>query len=427
MVGYLVPRRCRRNGTATYLFSPVTNMWTASVQDTSSLSVYTAGAGVTYDSKRGLLMAFGGNNYVTSAATPQLWSYSVTQNTWTRLSDAPVAAMAPSFAYDSHHDVFLALVGNNTYIYNPATNQWSQFPASLNRPVTEQLWQTVVHDPAHDLFVFEGGTSDVPLIALFRYQPGVTPPLTFDTTSPNVAITLPANGGTVTGLVTISANATDSAVSDSTDPRGVVGVQFQVDGTQIGSIVATTPYQVFWNSTTVANGAHTLSATAIDEVGNTATTSISVTVNNPPNPPVLANVSVTSITGSTATISWTTSARTDTQVAYGLNSAYGALSGYGSSFVTSHSVILSGLSPLTVYHFQALSRDSLGNLGSSSGDLTFTTADETVGPRTVLQLHADNSEVSGTTNGSIVTPSVTPSGLTGKVVVNGGSINFTPA
>src|SRR5205823_4144801 len=37
-------------------------------------------------------------------------------------------------------------------------------------------------------------------------------------------------------------------------------------------------------------------------------------------------------------------------------------------------------------------------------------------------------EVNGMTNGSIVTPSVTPVGFTGKVVVNGaGSVNFTPA
>ena len=46
----------------------------------------------------------------------------------------------------------------------------------------------------------------------------------------------------------------------------------------------------------------------------------------------------------------------------------------------------------------------------------------------LLQLHADATEVSGVTNGSVVTPSIAPAGFTGKVVVHGsGSVNFTPA
>jgi hypothetical protein len=48
------------------------------------------------------------------------------------------------------------------------------------------------------------------------------------------------------------------------------------------------------------------------------------------------------------------------------------------------------------------------------------------GPALQLQLNA--SEVSGTQNGSTVTPSIGPAGLTGTVVVNsGGSVNFAPA
>ena len=68
-----------------------------------------------------------------------------------------------------------------------------------------------------------------------------------------------------------------------------------------------------------------------------------------------------------------------------------------------------------------------GNL-ASSGDFTFTTAAPPVGPQPLLQIHADASEVSGVTNGSIVTPSTAPPGFTGTVVVNGaGSVNFAPA
>lgn len=43
----------------------------------------------------------------------------------------------------------------------------------------------------------------------------------------------------------------------------------------------------------------------------------------------------------------------------------------------------------------------------------------------LLQIQGNSTEVAGVTNGSVVTPAAAPSGLTGKVVVNGsGSVNF---
>ena len=43
-------------------------------------------------------------------------------------------------------------------------------------------------------------------------------------------------------------------------------------------------------------------------------------------------------------------------------------------------------------------------------------------------MHLDAMEVSGVTNGSVVTPAVAPPGFTGSVMVNGsGSVNFAPA
>jgi hypothetical protein len=48
--------------------------------------------------------------------------------------------------------------------------------------------------------------------------------------------------------------------------------------------------------------------------------------------------------------------------------------------------------------------------------------------RGLLEINGNSSEVSGLTNGSIVTPTIAPTGFTGTVVVNGtGSVNFTPA
>jgi hypothetical protein len=94
-----------------------------------------------------------------------------------------------------------------------------------------------------------------------------------DTTPPTVSITAPAGGSTASGTVTISANAADNVA--------VASVQFLVDGTAVGSPVTASPYSVSWDSTTVSNGTHALSATATDTSSNSATsTAVSVTVSN---------------------------------------------------------------------------------------------------------------------------------------------------
>ena len=44
------------------------------------------------------------------------------------------------------------------------------------------------------------------------------------------------------------------------------------------------PYGVSWNTTTVANGTHTLTAVARDAAGNTTTSTVNVTVANQRHP-----------------------------------------------------------------------------------------------------------------------------------------------
>jgi len=86
-------------------------------------------------------------------------------------------------------------------------------------------------------------------------------------------MTGPLAGATVSGKVSLSASATDNV--------GVAGVQFMLDGVNLGVQVTTPPYAVTWDTTTAASGAHTLSAVARDTSGNTGTsTSVTVTVAN---------------------------------------------------------------------------------------------------------------------------------------------------
>jgi phosphodiesterase/alkaline phosphatase D-like protein len=89
-------------------------------------------------------------------------------------------------------------------------------------------------------------------------------------------------------------------------------------------------------------------------------------------PPVISGVGTGSVSTSGAIISWTTDEAADSLVEYGLTSSYGASSTL-SSLVVSHSVSLAGLAAGTTYHFRVKSRDTAGNLATSS-DFTFTTA-----------------------------------------------------
>ena len=94
-----------------------------------------------------------------------------------------------------------------------------------------------------------------------------------DTTAPTVSVTSPSSGATVTATVSVSATASDNV--------GVVGVQFLLDGANLGAEVTTAPYALNWNTTSASNGAHTISARARDAAGNQATSAaVSVTVSN---------------------------------------------------------------------------------------------------------------------------------------------------
>ncbi|MBI2216471.1 MAG: right-handed parallel beta-helix repeat-containing protein, partial [Candidatus Rokubacteria bacterium] len=116
---------------------------------------------------------------------------------------------------------------------------------------------------------------------------------TADTTPPTVALTAPAAGSTVSGTVTLTATATDNV--------GVASVQFTVDGVNAGAADTTAPYSVAWDTTTAANGTHTLAAIARDAAGNTRTaTAVTVTVSNSTADTTRPKVSITAPTaGST--------------------------------------------------------------------------------------------------------------------------------
>jgi hypothetical protein len=188
-----------------------------------------------------------------------------------------------------------------------------------------------------------------------------------DTTPPSVSVTSPANGSSVSGNVTVVAGATDAS--------GIAGVQFRLDGANLGPEVTSPPYQTVWSTAATPAGAHALTAVARDAHGNTATSpAVTVTVGaNDTSAPVLSSIAASGITAATAAITWTTNEGADSQVDYGPTTAYGQSTSLDPALLTAHAQSLSGLSASTVYHYRVRSRDAAGN-PSVSTDRTFVTA-----------------------------------------------------
>lgn len=112
--------------------------------------------------------------------------------------------------------------------------------------------------------------------------------VTRDTTAPTVTMTSPAANATVSGTVTIGASASDAV--------GVSRVEFYRDGTLL-SASNVAPYSYSWNTTTVANGSHTLSVRAYDLSGNVGQSSQrTVTVSNTISAPTITTAGLASAT-----------------------------------------------------------------------------------------------------------------------------------
>jgi chitodextrinase len=94
-----------------------------------------------------------------------------------------------------------------------------------------------------------------------------------DQGTPTISIVSPTAASFVNGNVMVNASATDNV--------GVAGVQFKLDGVNLGSEVTASPYVINWNTSGASNGAHSLTAVARDASGNTKTSAaVSVTVDN---------------------------------------------------------------------------------------------------------------------------------------------------
>ena len=129
-----------------------------------------------------------------------------------------------------------------------------------------------------------------------------------DTTPPTVNVSAPASGATVAGAASFTADADDAG--------GVQKVDFMIDGLVVATDT-TSPYATTWNTGSYSNGDHVLHAVAVDNAGNSATSSARVVRVNNVSPPV-AGTKIASIklSGGAPTLVASSTAGSLSKVAY---------------------------------------------------------------------------------------------------------------
>ncbi len=185
-----------------------------------------------------------------------------------------------------------------------------------------------------------------------------------DTQPPVVSFVSPGNGAVLKGTVQIQVTATDN--------RGVASVTIGVDSTTPATVAS--PYTLSWDTTKVANGTHTLSATAKDTSGNSSTARVTVMVSNPVPDTIPPTVSIlTPTNGSNVLQTMWSSAKVSDNVGVVLTEMYMNGTLVGSSTLANPTFYISTTSwPRGACSLQAKAYDAAGNVGVSAKITVYT-------------------------------------------------------
>jgi hypothetical protein len=186
----------------------------------------------------GSLSVTAGISYVIDATAPTVSVTSpLTGSTLSGGSVVPIAITASDNSTVSSVDVYIDGTLKSTLTTAPYSYNWSTTGLTL----ASHTILAKANDPYGNT-----GSSAVISVTLV------------DQIAPTVSITSPSAASTATGSVTINATSTDNVGG-----TGVNRVEFYVDGT-LKSTDLTSPYSYVWDSKTVLDGAHTLTAKSYD-------------------------------------------------------------------------------------------------------------------------------------------------------------------
>jgi hypothetical protein len=250
------------------------------------------------------------------------------------------------FAYNSTGTSQNATFGWNTAPGTVTVNAESRTLAASGNNFTDTFGPYA----AHVYVIGNGGTGGTP--------PPPTP------TNPTVAFTAPAPNATVSATATVTLAASGGSGSGYT-------YTLTVDGTAVPGTGPT----FSWDTTKIANGAHTLVGTVTDSAGKSGSATLSVSVSNTTPPPATnptvtftapaANATVTGTTTVTLAATGGSGVGFGTTYTYGLKVDGTAVTGTGPSFSWDTTKVANGTHTLT-----ANVADPVGGTGTATQTVT---------------------------------------------------------
>ena len=202
--------------------------------------------------------------------------------------------------------------------------------------------------------------------------------------------------------IALSVDATlDGTVSDDglpTTPGTVTTLWTLISGPTGGTVLFADATQVDTTANFSVEGTYVLDLDA-DDSELASNDQITITVNaggiDTTAPTIVGTISTT-VTETTAILTWVTDEPTTSTVNYGENTTYSDTDNTDNVLVTNHSITLSNLTPETEYHFEVISSDGADN-SATSADQSFTTSTQSIQNYTIYEDGED-----GTTDGWII-------------------------
>jgi hypothetical protein len=348
----------------------------------------------------GSLTATGGATLTVDTAAPTVSVTSPTQGATLGLgTNTTISATATDTeSAITKVDIYIDGSLKATLTSSPYNYSWNTTGVSLGTHT--------IQAKATDSFTNEGSSSSISVTVT-------------DQVTPTLSITAPAAGAFVNGTSTVSATASDNV--------GVAGVQFKLDGANLGAEVTLSPYDVSWNTSGTSNGSHSLTAVARDAAGNTKTSAaVSVTVDNAAPTVNITSPAAGSTISGTATINATA---TDNSGGSGIAKVEfyvdGVLTGTDTTSPYSFSWNTAGKDGAHSLTLKAYDKSPTANVATSSAvSITVNNADSQA-PSTPTNLHVTGSTLN--TIGIAWSASTDNIGVTGYQVKRNGSLLGTIA
>jgi len=179
--------------------------------------------------------------------------------------------------------------------------------------------------------------------------------------APSVTITNPTEGQIVSGTVNVTATASDNA--------RVTRVEFYIDS-QLKATDDTAPYTYSWDTKTIVDGAHAISAKAYDSANQEGSNTVNVVVKNndtePPTPPT--NLTARAVSYNQVDLAWTASVDNIGVAGYWIMRNGDSIASTTTTTYQDKTVL-----PRTTYNYQVVAYDASGNNSAPSNRATVTT------------------------------------------------------